>query len=103
MLSRSRRRYRGIFRSAKASTICWDVKAAEGCSVTPKCSTSRRRCSNTMNTKRNLQGDRGYGEEIDRNHLAEVIVEERLPGLAGRPRQFPEDAGDSTLGDLDAE
>jgi len=51
----------------------------------------------------NLQGDRGYGEEIDRNHLAEVIVEKRLPGLAGPPRQFPEDAGDSTLGNFDAE
>ena len=45
----------------------------------------------------NLQGDRGYGEEIDRNHLAEVIVEERLQGLVG-PWRLPEDAGDSTLG-----
>ena len=35
---------------AKASMICWDVQAAEGCSVTLKCSTSRRRCSSTTNT-----------------------------------------------------
>ena len=45
----------------------------------------------------------GTGEEVNRNHLSEVIVQERLPGLAGRPRQSPEDSGDSTFGDLDAE
>ena len=37
--------------SEKASRICWDVQAAVGCSVTLKCNTLRRRCSNTMNTK----------------------------------------------------
>jgi len=34
----------------KASTICREVQAKVGCSVTWKCSTSRRRCSNTRNT-----------------------------------------------------
>src|SRR5215472_15843365 len=46
--------------------------------------------------EQHLHRDRGHGEEIDRNHLAEVIVEKGLPALAWRPRQFPEDAGDST-------
>jgi len=30
-------------------------------------------------------------------------MQERLPGLAGRPGQFPKDAGDGPFGDLDAE
>jgi hypothetical protein len=34
----------------------------------------------------------GQGEEVDRNHLTEVIAQERLPSLAGRPRQSPEDS-----------
>jgi len=53
--------------------------------------------------EQNLEGDRGHGEEVHRNHLSEVIVQKRFPGLAGRPRQSPEDSGDSTFGDLDAE
>jgi hypothetical protein len=32
-----------------------------------------------------------------------VIVQERFPGLAGRPRQFPKDAGHGPFGNLDAE
>jgi hypothetical protein len=53
--------------------------------------------------EQHLHRDRGHGEEFNRNHLAEVIVQERLPGLAGRPRQFSEDSGDGPFGDLDAE
>jgi hypothetical protein len=41
--------------------------------------------------EQHLHRDRGHAEEVHRDHLAEVIVQERLPGLAGRPRQFPED------------
>jgi hypothetical protein len=33
--------------------------------------------------------------------LTEVIAHERLPSLAGRPRQSPEDSRDSTFGNLD--
>ena len=40
----------GWSRSAKASIICCAVQAAVGCSVTAKCSTWRRRYSNTKNT-----------------------------------------------------
>src|SRR5215472_10049518 len=32
-----------------------------------------------------------------------MIVQEGLPGLAGRPRQSPKDARDSPFGDFDAE
>ena len=53
--------------------------------------------------EQHLQGDGRHGEEVNRNHLTEVIAQERLPGLAGRPRQSPEDSRDSTFGDLDAE
>ena len=53
--------------------------------------------------KQNLHRDRGYGEEVNRNHLPEVIVQERLPGLAGRPRQFSENAGDGPFGNVDSE
>ena len=53
--------------------------------------------------EQNFEGDRGHGEEVNRNHLTEVIAQERLPDLAGRPRQSPEDSGDSAFGNLDAE
>ena len=53
--------------------------------------------------EQNFEGDRGHGEEVNRNHLTEVIAQECLPGLAGRPRQSPEDSGDSAFGNLDAE
>ena len=89
--------------SAKASTICWVVHAAVGWSVTLKCSTSRRRCSNTMNTNSIFKVIVGTVKKFNRNHLTEVIAQERLPSLAGRPRQSSEDSGDSTFGNLDAE
>src|SRR5262249_25619616 len=103
MRSRSRMRYLGASRSAKASTICWEVQSAVGCSVTLKCSTCRRRCSSTRNTKQYPHGDRGHCKEIDRHHLADVVAKKSLPGLAGWPRQPSEDAGDGPLRDLDAQ
>jgi hypothetical protein len=53
--------------------------------------------------EQNLQGDGRHGEEVKRNHLTEVIAQERLPSLAGRPRQSSEDSRDSAFGDHDAE
>ena len=53
--------------------------------------------------EQSLERDRGRGEEVNRNYLSEVIVQGRLPGLAGRPRQSPNDSGDSTFRNLDAE
>src|SRR5215469_3233308 len=102
MLSRSRSRYWGASRLAKASTICWDVQAAQGYSVTWKCSTSRRRCSNTRNTNNTFIVIVG-SEEVDGNHLTQVIVQEGLPGLTGSSRQLPEQPGDGPFRDLDAE
>ena len=42
----------------------------------------------------NLHRDRGHCEEVHRDHLAEVVVQEHFPGSAGWPQQFPEDSGD---------
>jgi hypothetical protein len=53
--------------------------------------------------EQHFERDRGHSEEVNRNHLTEVIAQERLPGRAGRPRQSPEDSGDSAFGNLDAE
>src|SRR5262249_57615699 len=94
---RSRMRYLGASRSAKVSTICWEVQSAVGCSVTLKCSTCRRRCSSTRNTNSTLIGDRGHGKEIDRHHLADVVAKKSLPGLVGWPRPLAEDAADGPL------
>src|SRR5262245_54236319 len=52
--------------------------------------------------KQHLHGDGRYRKEIDGNHLAEVVVTKRLPGLAGWPRQLSEDSRDGSLRDLDA-
>jgi hypothetical protein len=46
-------------------------------------------------------GGRLYSDTMGR--IARSDAQERLPGLAGRPRQSPEDSGDSTFGNLDAE
>src|SRR5215471_6764986 len=103
MQSRSRSRYWGASWLAKASTICWDVQAAEGCSVTWKCSTSRRRCSNTRNTNSTFIVIVGTVKKSIGDHLTKVVVQECLPGLAGSLRQLPEKSGDSPFRDLDAE
>src|SRR5215471_17380913 len=53
--------------------------------------------------KQHLHGDGRYRKEIDGNHLAEVVVKKRLPGLAGWSRQPSEDSRDGSLRDLDAQ
>jgi hypothetical protein len=53
-----------------------------------------------MNTNRTFKVMVGTVKKFNRNHLTEAIAEERL---AGRPRQSPEDSGDSAFGDHDAE
>src|SRR5215467_3711911 len=52
--------------------------------------------------EQHLHGDGRYRKEIDGNHLAEVVVKKRLPGLAGWPRQLSEDSRDGPLRDPDA-
>ena len=47
-----------------------------------------------MNTNKTLKVIVGTVKKFNRNHLTEVIVQEGLPRLAGRPRQSPEDSGD---------
>src|SRR5438034_641459 len=96
-------RYCGASRSAKASMICWDVQAAVGCSVTLKCSTSRRRCSSTMNTNSTRIVIVGTVKKSIDTKLADVVVKERFPGLSRWPPEGPEDSGDRALGDPDAE
>jgi len=44
----------------------------------------------------------GNGEEVDRDEIPDVIREERPPGLRGRCRALRDQAGDRTLGDLEA-
>src|SRR6266567_4915831 len=55
MLSRSRSRYRGISSHGKASTICFAVHCAVGCSVTLKCTMRRRSWARITNTKITLK------------------------------------------------
>jgi hypothetical protein len=52
-------------------------------------------------TRTGLHRDRGHGEEVDRDHLTKVVVQEGLSGLAGPSRQFPKKPGDGPFGDLD--
>jgi hypothetical protein len=46
---------------------------------------------------------RGYGEEVDRDQVAEMVSEKRPPGLRGRETARRYEAGDGALGDVDAE
>jgi hypothetical protein len=45
----------------------------------------------------------GHGEEVDRDEAADVIGEERPPGLRGLGTTLRHEAGDGALGDGDAE
>jgi hypothetical protein len=54
----------------------------------------------------NLQhrhGDRRHGKEIDRHHLADVVVKKCLPRLIRWPAECSENTGHGALGDCDAE
>ena len=53
--------------------------------------------------EQNPQADRRHGEEIHRDHLAQVVVQERLPCLPGWSPKSAEDPRDRPLGDLDTE
>jgi hypothetical protein len=44
-----------------------------------------------------------HGEEIDRDQVADMVREERPPGLRGLGPTLGHEAGDGALGDVDAE
>ena len=54
MPSPSRSRYCGIVSKGNASTICWAVHSAVGCSVTLKWTILRRSCARTTKTNNTL-------------------------------------------------
>ena len=45
----------------------------------------------------------GHGEEVDRDQVADMVGEERPPGLRGLGTTLRHEAGDGALGDVDAE
>ena len=45
----------------------------------------------------------GHGEEVDRDQVAEVVGEERPPGLRGLGAPLRHEPGDGALGDVEAE
>jgi hypothetical protein len=49
------------------------------------------------------QAGGGYCEEIYRDQVSDVVVEERPPGLAGLGPPLPHQPGDSALGHVEAE
>jgi len=53
--------------------------------------------------KQHFQGDRGHGEEIDRDHLTQVVVKKGLPCLTGWPGKLSQNARYRSLGNLDAQ
>src|SRR5213592_3469104 len=90
-------------KAGKASTICWAVQWAVGCSVTLKWTTRRRWWASTTRTKRTRSRSGGHGEEIDRNQVPDVIGQKRPPGLRGRAAPLREQPRDGAFGHIDAE
>jgi len=50
-----------------------------------------------------LKPDGRHREEVDRDHLCEVILQKRLLRLGRRSADCPKNAGDGALRDFDAE
>ena len=53
--------------------------------------------------EQHLHRDGQHGKEIGRHHVADMVVQERPPGLIRRPTQSAQDARNGALGDRDAE
>ena len=53
--------------------------------------------------EQDTEANGGHGEEVDRDEVADVIGEERPPGLRGLGTTLRHEAGDGALGDVDAE
>src|ERR671918_3071218 len=53
--------------------------------------------------EQDTEANGGHGEEVDRDEVADVIGEERPPGLRGLGTTLGHEAGDGALGDVDAE
>jgi len=53
--------------------------------------------------EKDAEASGGHGEEVDRDQVANVVSEERPPCLRGLGRTLGHEAGDRTLGDVDAE
>jgi hypothetical protein len=51
----------------------------------------------------NAEAGGGHGEEVDRDQVADVVGEERPPGLRGLGAALRHEPGDGALGDVDAE
>ena len=66
----------------KASTICWAVHCAVGCSVTLKWTTAPAMVSEHDEDEEHPQARGGDREEIERDQVLDVIGEERPPGLS---------------------
>ena len=53
--------------------------------------------------EQHLHADGGHGEEINRDHLADMIVKESLPRLTRWSRKAAQNSGYRALGNQDAE
>jgi hypothetical protein len=93
----------GAVSFGKASTICWAVQWAVGCSVTLKWTTRRRSCASTTRTKSTrrlaLETVKKSIETRSRTWLARNV--RQVWGRRGAPLR--EQPGDTALGHVDAE
>jgi hypothetical protein len=87
--------------SGNASTICWAVQFAVGCSVTLKWTMRRRWWASTTRTKSTRKPAVGTVKKIDGGEIRDVVGEERSPRLGGWRTSFRHQSGDGALGDLD--
>ena len=87
----------------KASTICWAVQWAVGCSVTLKWTTRRRWGAKHEEDEEHPQARGGDREEIEGDQVSDVVGEERAPGLRRGCAPLRHQPGNGSLGHLDAE
>ena len=88
--------------SGKASTICWAVQTAVGCSVTLKWRIAPAIVGEDDEDEEHPEVSGGHHEEVDGDQVSHMVVEERPPGLRWPGAPLRDEPRDGALGHVEA-